>query len=387
VISGPQTIVPEPEQCEKDYMQHCVIPVNQAIIMKADIAVLTLNKTSGVKQVIRADSVGMFIPRPYEEILEVRTAVVLKQLEYAIVQNELTGKFIHYAGPQQLFTGAYENLSKVLPKIVLQKQQYVQLTDRRTGEETVISGPQTIVPEPEQCEKDYTQDCVVPVNQATIMKADIAVLTLNKTSGVKQVIRADSGGMFIPRPYEEILEVRTAAVLQQLEYAIVKNNRNGSYRHELGPQLLHLGALDELVSVASKVVLAKFEYIRLVDEQTGVERIVEGPLVFVPEPTEVSIRDAGSTQSKAHSEMVQPATLIDADHAGLVLNKANGQQRLITSEGMWTPQPYEHLMEMRPLIRVLANEAVVVRDHEGRITVYDGTTGGAGTSFFCPHAQ
>jgi hypothetical protein len=49
---------------------------------------------------------------------------------------------------------------------------------------------------------------------------------------------------------------------------------------------------------------------------------------------------------------------------------------------MWTPLPYEYLVEMRTLIRVLANEAVCVRDNAGRITVYDGTAGGAGTSFF-----
>jgi len=49
---------------------------------------------------------------------------------------------------------------------------------------------------------------------------------------------------------------------------------------------------------------------------------------------------------------------------------------------MWTPSPYEHFVEKRPLIRVMANEAVVVRDYEGRLTVYDGTDGGAGTAFF-----
>merc|ERR1712093_908124 len=59
-----------------------------------------------------------------------------------------------------------------------------------------------------------------------------------------------------------------------------------------------------------------------------------------------------------------------------------GQQQLVTAEGMWTPAPYEHFVEKRPLVRVLANEAVIVRDYEGHLTVYDGTDGGAGTAFF-----
>merc|ERR1711988_501541 len=39
---------------------------------------------------------------------------------------------------------------------------------------------------------------------------------------------------------------------------------------------------------------------------------------------------------------------------------------------------------MRPMVRVMANEAVVVRNFEGHLTVYDGTDGGAGTAFFLP---
>jgi hypothetical protein len=51
---------------------------------------------------------------------------------------------------------------------------------------------------------------------------------------------------------------------------------------------------------------------------------------------------------------------------------------------MWTPAPYEHFVEKRPLLRVMANEAVIVRNYEGELTVYDGTAGGAGTAFFLP---
>merc|ERR1719326_2839901 len=99
------------------------------------------------------------------------------------------------------------------------------------------------------------------------MKADVAVLTLNRTSGVKRVVRADSGGIFTPSPYEEILEVRQATVLKEQEYAVIKDNMDGSYRHALGPQLLHIEAMEELIQVLPKVVLFRFQYIRLVHEK------------------------------------------------------------------------------------------------------------------------
>merc|ERR1711998_431754 len=118
----------------------------------------------------------------------------------------------------------------------------------------------------------------------------------NRTSGVKQIIRADAGGIFTPQPYEEVLEVRKATVLKQQEYAVVKNNRNGSFRHAAGPTLLHLDAYEELVRVTLKVALHKFEYIRLVDELSGTERVVQGPIVLVPEPTEVSVKDEEQTK-------------------------------------------------------------------------------------------
>jgi hypothetical protein len=246
---------------------------------------------------VRADAGGIFTPVPYEEILEVRKATVLKSQEYAVVKNDMTGKYLHYEGPQLLFVGPYEQLLRVLSKLVLQKQDYVRLVDRQTGEEDIVKGPLAVVPEPAQCEKDYVNGCVLSISQAIVMKADVSVLILNRTSGVKRVVRADTGGIFTPVPYEEVLEVRKATVLKQQEYAVVKNNMNGSYRHVEGPTLLHLEAYEELIRATLKVVLHKFEYVRLVNELTGIERVVEGPQVVVPDPSEVSMKAGKSTSS------------------------------------------------------------------------------------------
>jgi hypothetical protein len=375
VVVGPQLLVPQPSEDGPGGIDH---RVQRAIVISSQTSVVLFNKTSGQKYAVRDE--GMFVPGPYEDVLEVRNATVLQSQEYAVVRNQLTGKYTHYAGPQQLFVGPYEELLKVLPKVVLQKQEYARLVDRRTGEENVVKGPKAVVPEPAQCEKDYLRNCLMTVHQAIVMKADISVLVLNKTSGVKTIMQASSGGIFTPRPYEDILEVRNATVLKQQEYAVVKDNKNGSFRHVPGATLLHLGAYEEIVRVSSKVVLHRFEFLRLVNELTGVERVVQGPRVLVPDPTEVSV--VNGTQSKLHASMVQQSILIDKDHALLVINHVTGQQRLEQTEGMWTPSPYEHFVEKRGLIRVLANEAVIVRNHEGQLTVYDGTEGGASTPFF-----
>mmetsp|Transcript_31787 Transcript_31787/g.58234 ORF Transcript_31787/g.58234 Transcript_31787/m.58234 type:complete len:954 (+) Transcript_31787:88-2949(+) len=381
VVVGPDLMVPKPSEDGPGGLDHSV---QKAIVITSQTSVILFNRTSGKKYEVREE--GIFVPGPYEDVLEVRKAAVLKSQEYAVVKDTMTGKHLHYAGPLQLFVGPYEQLIRVLSKVVLQKQEYIRLVDRRTGEENVVEGPQAVVPQPTECEQDYTKNCSLTVQRAIVMKADTSVLTLNKTSGVKRIIRADSGGIFTPSPYEEVLQTRKATVLKQQEYAVLKNTRSGSFHHAEGPALLHLEAYEELVRVTLKVVLQKFEYIRLVNELTGVERVVEGPAVLVPDATEVSVKDG--THSKVHHEMVQNAFLIDKDHAVLVLNQMTGQHRLATAEGMWIPAPYEHFVEKRSLIRVMANEAVVVRDYEGRLTVYDGTSGRAGTAFFLqPRSQ
>lgn len=386
VVLGPDLLVPNPSEDGPGGLVH---QVQKAIVITSQTSVILFNRTSGKKYEVRAE--GIFVPGPYEDILEVRKATVLKSQEYAVVKDTMTGKYLHYEGPLQLFVGPYEELFGVMSKVVLQKQDYVRLVDRRTGEENVVKGPIAVVPKPTECEQGYIRNCSLTVRRAIVMKADTSVLTLNRTTGVKRIVRADmdnddSGGIFTPAPYEEILEIRNATVLKSQEYAVLKNTWNGSFRHAEGPALLHLEAYEELVRVTLKVVLQRFEYVRLVNEMTGVERVVEGPSVLVPEPEEVSVK--GEQQSKLHYEMIQQAYLIDRDHAVLVLNQQTGQSRLATAEGMWIPRPYEHFVESRSLIRVMANEATIVRDDDGRLTVYDGTSGGAGTAFFLqPRSQ
>lgn len=298
---------------------------------------------------------------------ERRKAVRLGPREYLELKDIKTGDIRHEAGPQTLFMKAYDENMGVNQKIVLQKGEYMRLIASLTGYERVITGPSDnpngVVPEPLETAPNGTENAV-------IMGKNLAVLALNKTNGKKRLYT--TGGAFIPAPYEFVLEVRTATLLGFREFALVKDLMEGTLRHEEGPKLLQVGAYEQVVHVKPRLVLEKDQYIRLLDEKTGRERVVRGPETLVPRPSEV------------YPEGVQKAKFLDTETAVLVLNQSSGQERLVAERGVFVPNPEEEILETRKLIRVSPQETVVVRDDKGTITVYSGNNGLQNSAFFLP---
>jgi hypothetical protein len=206
---------------------------------------------------------------------EFRQATRLNPREYAVIKDIKTGTIRHEAGPQLLFIGAYDEKTAVKPKVVLQKHEYMRLVDTLTGYERIESGPQTMVPRP-------LEDAPNGTESAVVLGTDLAVVSFNKTTGVKRLVT--SGGVFIPSPYEVILEVRTATLLSAREFALVRNTMTGLLRHEEGALLLQVGAYDQVVHVKPKLVLERDQYIRLMDRDSGKERIelAQRPLCHSP---------------------------------------------------------------------------------------------------------
>lgn len=135
--------------------------------------------------------------------------------------------------------------------------------------------------------------------------------------------------------------------------------------------MLFLRAYEESNETQNKIVLRRDQYIRFVDRLTGTERVLRGPQTIVPGPWEESSRG------------VQQAKFVNRDSAVVVLNKADGSQRLHTTPGVFFPNAYEMVVEERSLIRVLPHETMVVRNQYGRYIIYSGAGGNAsGTSFF-----
>jgi len=168
-------------------------------------------------------------------------------------------------------------------------------------------------------------------------------------------------GMFVPRPYERVLGLRKATLLEANQFAVIKDELNGLLRNEMGPQLLILqNPYDKMMGVQSMVVLEKDEYYRLTNKRTGTERVVRGPGYVVP------------ATGEKNDEGKQKAVFITVQTAVVVEYRTTGQQRLETEPGVFYPAPYERIKSVRNRIVVRPTEAAVLRHSLGNVTVRSG---------------
>jgi hypothetical protein len=165
--------------------------------------------------------------------------------------------------------------------------------------------------------------------------------------------------------------VRSGTLLEPKQYAVVKNIRTGRSHNVVGPQFLFLGPYEMLVDVKDTFVLLKGQYVRLVDQAGGAQRVLAGPQAVVPEPTETA------------SAGVQQVHFLDAETALLIRDKQTGMQKLVAEAGMYSPTVDEEVIEERHLIHVLSYESLVTRDASGQLTLHSGAEGdGTGSAFF-----
>jgi len=320
------------------------------------------------QQVIYQSTTGRTVEQgPFTKIIWPTTrhwiddAIQVSQREYVVLFHTRSGTYRHEPGPGQIFKDAWEELREIKNKIVLQKRDYIRLIHKLTGLERVERGPQILVPAPHE-------EWPAGVETSIVIGYTNAVLVENKTSGMKRLVTEK--GMFVPAPYERIQAEKNAVLLDPLMYAVVKDHLTGQTRNEVGPQLLQVGPYEELLNVSSKWVLERDSYLRLVNKQTGQERIMTGPSVVVPEPVETT------------PDGKQKAVYIDTQTSVKVLNRQTGQQRLDSTTGVFVPAPYERILEIVKKILVLPHQATVLRDIYGNQTLISGATGA--TAFFLP---
>jgi len=181
------------------------------------------------------------------------------------------------------------------------------------------------------------------------------ILIENETG--KEVVNGPGTHMTDPfRPQEW----RKAIRLDPLQYALLQNELTGIPRHVEGPALIFIDAYDQHVGTKPKTILQKDEYITLVEQTTGTERVVKGPKTFVPTPTETSPKGP------------QKVAFLDTDSAALILDKTTGLESLVLQQGVYIPKAYQEIREIRQLIHVLPHEAVIEQDPEGKYTVHTG---------------
>jgi len=170
---------------------------------------------------------------------EWRKATKLGPLDYALVENDLTGMPRHVEGPTMFFLEAYDVQRSINEKIVLQKDEYITLLEGTSGKERVLKGPQTITPTP-------TETAPKGKQQAVFLDTDSAALVLDKTTGMEKLVTQQ--GVFFPGAYQEVLEVRSLIHVLPHE-ALVERDAKGLYTVHHGSKAFFLQPYHKIVTM------------------------------------------------------------------------------------------------------------------------------------------
>lgn len=155
---------------------------------------------------------------------------------------------------------------------------------------------------------------------------------------------------------------RKGITLGPTEYLRVRNILSGGIHNEIGPQLYFSKADEEIGKQIPAIPLKHNQYVRLMDNRTGVIRVERGETSVYPEPTE-KVLDGG----------VQDGINIDEHTAVLVRDTESGQLVLITEPQVFVPLPNQEIVEVRERVRLEDHEIVVVKDKLGKYTIRRGS--------------
>jgi len=283
---------------------------------------LVLKHLSGIET---RNGPGATVYVPFITTATKRLGTKLDDLSYVVVKNELTGLEFTVAGPQLYFLNPHEVAGELKRKIVLEKHEYVRLLDAKSGQQRLVKGPAKVVPD----------------------------------------------------PFESIVNERqeSAVRLSKLQYVVVTDSLTGNQRVVAGPQLLFPGTYENVGKPRQAYEVQRYQYIKLLDQTRGQLRVERGEATVFPREHEVAAEGG-----------VKDAVNVDDETAVLVLSKASGQQRLVTTKGLFFPEALEEIVEVRKLVRVQPHEVAIVRDNLGAFHFHSGNASGTGvgTAFFLP---
>jgi len=333
----------------------------------------------GLNDVTVSNGPGAAIYMPFVTRTTMRKGIKLDERQFTNVKNMLTAEDFTIAGPQLYFLKPHEVSDDRREKIVLEKDSYIRLRDAKSGMQRQIQGPATVVPEPHE-------SAMTAAPQAATKLSDLeyAILT-DKLSGVERLVKGPRL-LFPASAYEEVGGRKRATKLSDLEYVIVTDVLSGSKRVVTGPTLYFPCTPHEAVGVVGRAYeLKRHQYVRLLDQRTGTLRVERGEAIVFPRAHEQPADgEAFSVDAAVHD-----AVNVDDETAVLVRSLQTGQQRLVTEQGLFFPQPLEEIVEVRKLVRVEPHEVAIVRDNRGAYTFHAGHAGNgtgdeAGTAFHIP---
>eukprot|EP01065_Artemidia_motanka_P024990 TRINITY_DN298_c0_g2_i1.p1 TRINITY_DN298_c0_g2~~TRINITY_DN298_c0_g2_i1.p1 ORF type:complete len:836 (+),score=293.37 TRINITY_DN298_c0_g2_i1:65-2509(+) len=289
---------------------------------------------------------------------ETRPAVLLRNGEYTIVDNDEDGTRRVVNGPTLLYLGALETAGDVQRLPVLRKGQYCKVREQTSGNVRVENGP-TVV-------QLGATDCILEgVKDNPILQDGQYCRVRDEASGS---VRVEVGPAVVTfTDHEELLgQIARLPVLQDAEYCKVRNVRTGEITVEHGPALVMLGAHDEVVGgVKRSPLMRKSEYCVVKDLKTGKVRTVVGPCVC---------------RLAAHEETVQQPKELPVLRLGefvKVKNTENGMIRIEKGPAVVELGPHDQMLGegVRQLLVLQRGEyCKVVDEHEGSVNCIYGPT-------------
>ncbi len=198
-----------------------------------------------------------------------RGGILLKQSEYALIKDSVSGALKVLTGPLLYFMGPYETLQgRVTAGRSLGPIDYLKVRDNLNGEIRLEQGPQLWFPGP--------TDEVLEELKAVVLKHNEFVKIQETATGMIKVVRGP-GTVFLT-PTESIVDakkksgVRPAVCIDSHTAAMVRNTKTGQLRLETTQQLFFPSAVEEIVSIERKVVLE--------DHQVCIIRDKDGRYIF-----------------------------------------------------------------------------------------------------------
>jgi len=171
----------------------------------------------------------LYKPGPHQTIGPQQTAIKLTKEQYLVVEDKSTGVKRNEIGPQMFIPGPFDEHGPVQQCYNLAVNEYIRIKDENgvlrieRGEKRVIPGPLEEVLEELVWVTEGNRRTKKLMKQQVAVNVDEhhAVLVRDTQSG--NLIQYCTHGLFMPSPYEQILEVQQKIVLQEFERMAYKD--------------------------------------------------------------------------------------------------------------------------------------------------------------------
>ncbi|WP_017718324.1 hypothetical protein [Kamptonema formosum] len=198
-----------------------------AIPLKSNQYIRLIDKRTGAIRVERGDrSVCL---NPTEQILEpVREGVNIDEGTAVLVRDISTGQLQLISDPQVFIPAANQEIVELRTPILLQQNQYVKVIDKSTGMIRVERGERSFYLTPAE---EIIEDILSSIGEGVNIDEHTAVLVRDTQTGTLRLITETQ--VFCPEANQEIVEVRQRILLENHETVVVKD-RFGDYSIKRG---------------------------------------------------------------------------------------------------------------------------------------------------------